>query len=211
MGLFNNHTNDNNNTSNGMNGSGTGQHNVRHDAEGLAVGGVGAHELNKHGGGGHHGRNDAIGLGAGGLAGHEYNKHSGGGTGTNNGGGGGFGTGNHASATSANPTEQEARHLERSGKMDKAVGTLIFSKSLKAEGAQKMVEAGAIRQEAAHLNEAQQLESHAQLHRGQAVGLGADVSHANVGAGYNGGGGGGMGGGGMGGGGMGGGGMGGGL
>jgi len=208
MGLFNHHTKD---KTNARGTTVNGKHNVRHDIEGLALGGIGAHEWNKHHpGGAHHGRHDIEGLAAGGLAAHEYNKHhhQDGGHVTNaahrstvqpnanyNNGiepgmpagigapTGGPSFGNHSS--SVNPTGSEARHLKRSGKMDRVFGTLFFSKTLKLEGAQKKAEGVAMKAQAAHLDTAQQLEAQARLHRGQAVGLGADPSHAAVGAGFN--------------------------
>jgi len=76
------------------------------------------------------------------------------------------------------PSEAEAKRLERSGKMDKILGTLIGSTTMKQEGIQKQAEGAALRQQSVQLAAAEQLEAEAQMRRGQAVGYGAHPHHA---------------------------------
>jgi len=71
------------------------------------------------------------------------------------------------------PDLNQAKKLDRSGKLDKVVGTLTGSTKLKQEGLQKRADAAAIRQQTQHLNVAQDLEAQAQMRRAHAVGLGA--------------------------------------
>jgi len=186
----------------------TGEHHGRfkNTAEGAAVGGVAGHEWEKHRGGDH---GAGTGAAVGGVAGNEYNRHHGGrgpavsnnqntigdttGRGANTGPGmganaAGLGTTGGPQAAAANqssgntPANREARHLARTGTIEKALGSVICSTTLQQHGLEKQAQAANMEGQHQNLNEAQQLEAQAKLKRGQAVGLGADPAHGNVGA-----------------------------
>jgi len=176
----------------------TGEHQGRfkNTAEGAAAGGVAGHEWEKHRGGG--GPGAGTGVAAGGLAGNEYNRHHAGagagrgpavasnqpatapGMGADTAGLGTAGGPHSAGANqpAAVPTQREARHLERTGKIEKAIGSVICSTSLQERGLEKQAQASNISGQHQNLSEAQRLEAEAKLRRGQAVGLGAHPDHA---------------------------------
>jgi len=77
------------------------------------------------------------------------------------------------------PSLADARKLERSGKMEKTVGTVLCSTTLKEKGLAKEQEAWQIRGQAESIAQAEALESQARAHRGAAVGLGAGQQHLN--------------------------------
>jgi len=72
---------------------------------------------------------------------------------------------------------KEARQLNRSGKMDKAMGNMLFSTTLKQKGLQKQAVAQNMLAQQEHLAVAENLEAQARLHRGHAAGLGAHPNH----------------------------------
>lgn len=69
----------------------------------------------------------------------------------------------------------EARHLSRSGKIEKAFGNLLCSTTLKQKGLQKQAAGQSMRQQAVHVAAAENLEAEAAMHRGHAAGLNANV------------------------------------
>lgn len=163
--------------------------------------GVTGHEYQKH-----HNGTDGPGAGtgaaAGAFGGHEYNKHHGNHN-TNTTGAGTTGVGNTAGTTglennnaASGPggqgitpgthggieADREARHLNRTGKVEKAIGNVLCSTTLKQKGLQKEATAQSMQQQAADVAAAENLEAQAQLHRGHAAGLGAQPNHV-VGAG----------------------------
>jgi len=166
------------------NQAGNNGHNVlKGGATGAAVGGLLGHE-------GHHGHTgrDAALAGAGGaVLGHEHNRHhnnAGVGAGTAGGMGGmGSNQGGGANGTSSHKT------LELTGKIERVVGEVIGSTRMQQAGYQKEAEAAAGRGQDTQLGMAQGLEADAQMHRGNAVGLGAHPAHgvapnATQGGGY---------------------------
>ncbi|KAG8992957.1 hypothetical protein FRB90_000822 [Tulasnella sp. 427] len=82
-------------------------------------------------------------------------------------------------STTAYPSDRQARQLERSGKIEKAIGTVLCSTTMKQKGLEKQAEAANISMQAEHLNEAERLEAQARAMRGNAVGLGAHPNHLN--------------------------------
>jgi len=72
---------------------------------------------------------------------------------------------------------KEARQLNRSGKMDKAMGNMLFSTTLKQKGLQKQAVAQNMLAQQEHLAAAENLEAQARLHRGHAAGLGGHPNH----------------------------------
>jgi len=99
--------------------------------------------------------------------------------------GAGLGAGRTGGMTSNQPTAAtvpsmvEARKLERSGKMENMLGTVLCSTTLKEKGLMKEQQAFALRTQAADLNEAELLEAQARERRGHAVGMGAHQDHLN--------------------------------
>lgn len=77
------------------------------------------------------------------------------------------------------PSLADARKLERSGKMEKTMGTVLCSTTLKEKGLAKEQEAWQIRGQAESIAQAEALEAQARAHRGAAVGLGAGSHHLN--------------------------------
>jgi len=77
------------------------------------------------------------------------------------------------------PSLADARKLERSGKMEKTMGTVLCSTTMKEKGLAKEQEAWQIRGQAESIAQAEALESQARAHRGAAVGLGAGSHHLN--------------------------------
>jgi len=73
--------------------------------------------------------------------------------------------------------QKEARQLNRSGKMEKAMGTMLFSTTMKQKGLQKQAVAQNMLAQQEHLAAAENLEAQARLHRGHAAGLGAHPNH----------------------------------
>lgn len=156
-------------------------HTKRDAALGAAGGAAYEHEHHKH----QNQNQNQNTMGSGGNYDNNNNMSSGAGTGTGMGGmGGGSGVASNQNQTSGGgniPNAAEAKKLERSGKIDKVLGTLTGSAKLKEEGLQKQADAAALREQAHHLNVAQELEAEAQMRRGHAVGIGADPSHATAG------------------------------
>lgn len=70
------------------------------------------------------------------------------------------------------------------GKVERTVGSLIGSDSLKAKGLQKEQEANSYKVQGAELAEAERLEREALLRRERAVGHGAHPDNKHLGAGY---------------------------
>jgi len=186
----------------------TGRHNLRHDAEGAAAGGFAGHEYQKHHDG-TGGPGAGTGAAAGAFGGHEFNKHEGrqigggttAGTGAPTGVGNGAGGNNVAAGPGATAgqgpsanshggieADREARHLNRTGKIEKAVGNVLCSTTLKQKGLQKEATAQSMQQQAQHSAAADNLEAEAALHRGHAAGLDAQPNHV-VGGGQTAGGG----------------------
>lgn len=92
--------------------------------------------------------------------------------------------GNYATNNAAGPqalsshniqANSEARHLSRSGKIEKAFGNLLCSTTLKQKGLQKQAAGQSMRQQAVHVAAAENLEAEAAMHRGHAAGLNANV------------------------------------
>ncbi|KAG8952614.1 hypothetical protein FRC04_003975 [Tulasnella sp. 424] len=81
--------------------------------------------------------------------------------------------------TSAFPTDREARHLERSGKIEKAVGTMLCSTTMKQRGLEKQAQGANIAMQSQQLAQAENLEAQAKAMRGHAVGMGAHPTHLN--------------------------------
>lgn len=105
------------------------------------------------------------------------------GGGTGGGGGMGGGMGGGGGMQQANlPDLADAKKLERSGKLDKFIGSVTHNTLLKQEGLEKQADAAAIREQTRHLTEAQRLEQEAQMRRGAAVGMGAHPGHMHAGA-----------------------------
>jgi len=133
---------------------------LKRGVEGAVLGGAAGHAGHQ----GHTGRDAAV-LGAGGAAcQHEHNEHldqgqNGAGPNTRyandhnvtNGGGPGVSSNAAAGGVTSNqgnmPNLAEAKKLDRSGKLDKVVGTLTGSTKLKQYGLQKQADAAAIRQQ----------------------------------------------------------------
>jgi len=135
-------------------------------------------DLANQAGSGHGGMGSGTGAGAGaGMAGAGAGAGmAGSGGGMSGAGTGGGGGGNTQQADL--PDLQQAKKLERSGKIDKFMGSITGNTNLKNEGLQKQADAAAVRAQTVHLTEAQRLEQEAQMRRGTAVGLGAHPSHA---------------------------------
>jgi len=108
---------------------------------------------------------------------HHHNNNNLAGTGAGAGMGAGAGTGGGMQQASL-PNATDAKKLDRSGKLDKMIGSITGNQRLKEEGLQKRADAAAVRQQTVHLSEAQRLEQEAQMRRGAAVGMGAHPSHA---------------------------------
>lgn len=117
----------------------------------------------------HHHNNNLASAGAGVGAGAGTGMGAGVGTGTGTGGG---------MQQASLPNATDAKKLDRSGKLDKMIGSITGNQRLKEEGLQKRADAAAVRQQTMHLSEAQRLEQEAQMRRGAAVGMGAHPSHA---------------------------------
>jgi len=200
-----------NNTNAGYDGTNANQGNLRHDVEGGAAGGLAGHEYQKHhdgtGGPGvgtgvavgalggheynkHHHNNNTNGVTDPGMAG---TNGVGTGMGTNAGMASGAGTGMGMGTTATRgqglpagrndpiATQREARSLMRDGKIEKAVGTVLCSTTLKQKGLQKENNAAALMQQSQNIAVAENLEAQAAMHRGNAVGLGAHPQHAVAG------------------------------
>jgi len=83
-------------------------------------------------------------------------------------------------------TSDQSRHGQggsMSGKVERTIGNLVGSQSLKAKGAEKEAEARAINQQGAELSEAERLEGEAKMRRERAVGHGAHPDNLNIGNG----------------------------
>ncbi|KIO29468.1 hypothetical protein M407DRAFT_21367 [Tulasnella calospora MUT 4182] len=82
---------------------------------------------------------------------------------------------------SAYPSDREARHLQRSGKIEKAVGTMLCSTTMKQKGLEKQAQGANIAVQSRELAQAENLEAQAKAMRGHAVGMGAHPNHMNPG------------------------------
>lgn len=171
----------------------TGAHHGRfkNTAEGAGVGVVAGHEWEKHHGG--TGPGAGTGAAAGGLVGNEYNRHhagagagvAGGGAGIGAGTGAGVGNGMSGPQRTSDPINREARHLQRSGKFEKAMGTVLCSTTLQQHGLAKQAQAANMQAQHTNLTEAENLEAQARYMRAQAVGLGASPENALPSTGQN--------------------------
>jgi len=169
------------------NGNGTNRATGAHEgrfantAEGAGVGGVAGHEWEKH----HGGTGPGAGTGAavGGLAGNEYNRHhAGAGAGGGVGAGTGAGLGSAAGPASTNdPINREAKSLDRKGKIEKTIGTVLCSTTLQQHGLAKQAEAANMQAQHVNLTEAENLEAQAKYKRSQAVGYGAHPNNGVLG------------------------------
>jgi hypothetical protein len=93
-------------------------------------------------------------------------------------------TGTHHHGTDATSTRTSSagggmKALE--GKIERGLGTMVGSASLKAKGIEKEQEAAAMKVQAAHLERAERLETEAATHRDRAVAYGAPAEHRHVG------------------------------
>ncbi|WVQ99847.1 hypothetical protein IAU59_006990 [Kwoniella sp. CBS 9459] len=80
--------------------------------------------------------------------------------------------------SAATPSVKEAHKLERKGKMESTVGSLLCNSSLKHKSEAHLAQADHMRMQASELSEAERLEHEAGMRRQRAVGLGADPVHA---------------------------------
>jgi len=80
------------------------------------------------------------------------------------------------------PTKSDILKQEYMGKLENAAGVLLSSEGMKARGAQKEMEALAMKRQANELGNAQRLEQHAANSRNKAVAHGAHPHHAGLGA-----------------------------
>ncbi|KAG9045468.1 hypothetical protein FS837_006249 [Tulasnella sp. UAMH 9824] len=94
-------------------------------------------------------------------------------------GGGPWSTGGQQ--PSAYPSDREARHLQRSGKIEKAVGTMLCSTTMKQKGLEKQAQGANIAVQSREIAQAENLEAQARAMRGHAVGMGAHPNHMNPG------------------------------
>ncbi|CAK5262080.1 unnamed protein product [Mycena citricolor] len=78
-------------------------------------------------------------------------------------------------------TGRPSKHGATTGKIEKALGSLVGSESLKAKGLQKEQEAHAYKVQSAELSEAERLEAEALARRDRAVALGAHPDHRHLG------------------------------
>ncbi|EIN08904.1 hypothetical protein PUNSTDRAFT_44410 [Punctularia strigosozonata HHB-11173 SS5] len=158
-----------------MTGTGTGMTGGRHHAMGPTDAGTGASTMTGT-------RDGAVGTG-GGLTGRTNNPMTGGNEFRSDGGMSGrhhgatgtdVNTGNFPPAgamNNTNPTGHTGgggmKNLE--GKVEKALGTITGSATLKAKGIEKQQEAAAVKMQNTHLTEAERLEQQAAAHRERAV------------------------------------------
>ncbi|OCF30638.1 hypothetical protein I316_07686 [Kwoniella heveanensis BCC8398] len=84
----------------------------------------------------------------------------------------------HGVSSGATPSVKAAHKLERKGKMESTMGSLLCNSSLKHKSEAHLAQADHMRMQASELSEAERLEREAGMRRQRAVGLGADPVHA---------------------------------
>ncbi|WVF72628.1 hypothetical protein IAT40_007446 [Kwoniella sp. CBS 6097] len=85
----------------------------------------------------------------------------------------------HGVSSGSAPSVKAAHKLERKGKMESTMGSLLCNSSLKHKSEAHLAQADHMRMQASELSEAERLEHEAGLRRQRAVGLGADPIHAH--------------------------------